>query len=391
MRRLSCFLMMALSAAALANPAAAADVASLLKTLQAVGPQGAGQRDAAQAWGQLARTDASQLPTLLAALDQSNPLAANWIRTAADAIAERQMQAGGKLPAAELEQFLFDRHHASKARRFAFELLVSADPAAQERLLPQMLDDPSPELRGDAVARLVAQADSLQQAGRQDEATAILRRAFAAARDPDQVKSLAERLKKLNVAVDLARHLGFVTAWHVIGPFDNTGEKGFDVAYPPEREINLAAAYEGKKGSVKWIEYSTQDEDGKIDLHKPLSEQKGVIAYATAEFFSEKKQEVEFRMAAVNALKLWLNGRLVDEHKVYHSGLQLDMYVSRASLEPGRNVILVKVCQNEQTDPWTKVWGFQLRMCDPFGAAVLSVARDKSPAPTVKVSVGDWK
>ena len=118
-----------------------------------------------------------------------------------------------------------------------------------------------------------------------------------------------------------------------------------------------------------------------VDLHKSLGEQKGVIAYATAEFVSEKKQEVQFLMTSVNALKLWLNGRLVDEHRIYHSGTLLDQYVSRAVLEPGRNVILVKVCQNEQTDSWTKVWGFQLRVCDRYGAAVLSADRNNPSEP----------
>lgn len=254
--------------------------------------------------------------------------------------------------------------------------------------MPKMLDDPSLEMRGDAVARLIGQSEALEKAGKQDEATAIYRRAFAAARDPEQVNSLADRLKKLGVEVDLARHLGFVTAWHVIGPFDNTGEKGYDVAYPPEREINLAAALEGKKGPVKWIAWSTPDADGKIDFHKSLGEQKGVIAYAATDFISEKKQAVEFKMTSVNALKLWLNGRLVDQHKVYHSGTLLDQYVSRAELEPGRNVLLVKVCQNEQADPWCKVWGFQLRICDRYGTAVLSADRDKSSAPASNVKEG---
>src|SRR5437667_455342 len=36
--------------------------------------------------------------------------------------------------------------------------------------------------------------------------------------------------------------------WHYIGPFDNTGQKGFDAVYPPEKEINLAQKYLGKGG-----------------------------------------------------------------------------------------------------------------------------------------------
>src|SRR5262249_49664357 len=36
--------------------------------------------------------------------------------------------------------------------------------------------------------------------------------------------------------------------WQYIGPFDNTGGRGFAAVYPPEREINLAGQYDGKNG-----------------------------------------------------------------------------------------------------------------------------------------------
>ena len=76
---------------------------------------------------------------------------------------------------------------------------------------------------------------------------------------------------------------------------------------------------------------------------------------------------------------LWLRhiakDRLIDAHRVYHSGSQLDQYVSRGLLRPGKNTILLKVCQNEQTQSWARPWDFQLRVCDPTGAGVLSADR----------------
>jgi len=62
---------------------------------------------------------------------------------------------------------------------------------------------------------------------------------------------------------------------------------------------------------------------------------------------------------------------------VYHGGSQLDQYVCSAQLKPGPNVILVKVCQNEQTQSWAKKWSVQLRLCDERGTAVLSTDRDR--------------
>src|SRR5262245_13963689 len=44
--------------------------------------------------------------------------------------------------------------------------------------------------------------------------------------------------------------------WHIIGPFDNTEGTGFDTAYPPEKEIDLARKYTGKGGAtVAWREF----------------------------------------------------------------------------------------------------------------------------------------
>ena len=82
--------------------------------------------------------------------------AANWLRTAVDAIAEGEKAAGKPLPADKLEAFAKDTTHAPAARRLAYELLVAQDPAAKDRLLPGFLNDISPDLRRDAIARQLA-------------------------------------------------------------------------------------------------------------------------------------------------------------------------------------------------------------------------------------------
>lgn len=363
-------------AIALSAPAATADqLQPLLRTLQAVGPKGAGNREAARAWKELARADAGQLPAILAGLDDAGPLAANWIRTAVDAIAQRQLKRGGKLPAAELEEFTLDRRHAPKARRLAFEWLRRVDPSADPRLLPGMLDDPSLELRRDAVAQVIAEAIRVEELSEPAKAMPLYRKALSAARDVDQIRLLAARIRKAGRQVDLARHFGFILRWKLIGPFDNSGEKGYHVVYPPEREVNFDSTYTGKHGQLKWTDFASTDDYGTVDLNKGLGQQKEVVGYAATEFLSERQQEVEFRLSSFNAVKLWLGGKLIDEHNVYHGGSQMDQYVSRAVLQAGRNVILLKVCQNAQTQDWARYWYFQLRVCDAQGTAVLSEDR----------------
>jgi hypothetical protein len=65
-----------------------------------------------------------------------------------------------------------------------------------------------------------------------------------------------------------------------------------------------------------------------------------------------------------------LNGELILSNEVYHAGNQIDQYNASAKLKAGENVIVVKVCQNEQTEPWAQDWAFQLRVCDSTGKAI---------------------
>lgn len=364
----------------LATPATApaADVKPLLKALRSVGAQGAGQREASKAWQKLAKCDVSQTPEILAGLDDAGPLAANWIRSAVDAICERQLRSGGKLPQAELEKFVLDTGHAPRARRQAFEWLTRVDSTTPDRLVPKFLHDPSVEFRRDAVTRLLDQAKALDS---KDEKAAgeVYREAFSGARDQDQVDAITKRLRELGQQVDLPTHYGFLMTWKIIGPFDNTNKKGYDTVYPPETEaeIDFAASHDGKEGAIKWIDYTTAEDYGVVDLNsdKVLGKHMGATAYAVAIFDSEREQEVDLRLGCINANKLWLNGQQLAAHEVYHTGTKMDQYVARGTLKAGRNVILLKVCQNEQTESWAQNWAFQLRVCDPAGTAILSQDR----------------
>jgi hypothetical protein len=82
----------------------------------------------------------------------------------------------------------------------------------------------------------------------------------------------------------------------------------------------------------------------------------------------------------MNSWKVWLNGKLLFGRDEYHFNSEIDQYLMPAQLQPGRNTILVKVCQNEQTEDWAGDWDFQLRVTDPLGTPILSTAsgRDAS-------------
>ncbi|MFG0334937.1 MAG: hypothetical protein ACF8TS_16395 [Maioricimonas sp. JB049] len=349
----------------------------LIATIQQVGQQGEGHEAASAAVRELSQSDPSVLRDILVALDAAGPLSANWLRGAFEAVAQRALE-NGTLPVETLETFVLDRSHEPRARRMAYEWLLKADPTARDRLIPEMLEDPSGEMRRDAVARLIAAAERFLEDGETAKAKTAYRQALKGAVDDDQVKAIVNPLSDLGETVNLPRHFGFVTNWHVIGPFDNTDRKGFDASYPPEQEVDLSAEYDGKEGTVHWEPFSTDDEYGKFDIAALTSPYKGAVSYAATGFVSPEAREVEFRLGTANAWKLWLNGELLFGREEYHRGMQLDQYRVRGTLKPGRNVLLLKVCQNEQPQSWAQAWSFQFRICDFSGKAILPVRENSA-------------
>ena len=351
----------------------AASIEENILAIKAVGPEGAKHSAAIAAVKELSKASAESLPVVLKSFEGANPLAVNWLRSVVDSIADRTLKSTGKLPTVSLEAFVKDTARSPEARRLAYEWLVKVDSTAADRLIPGMINDASPEFRREAVARLIAQATRLHEEGNKDAESKFLRQALNGAIDDDQVKAIVKPLKELGESVDLQKHFGFLTEWYLIGPFDNVGLKGFSVAYPPETERNLKAKYAGKSGEVEWKSYTTEDEYGTLDIAKKTEPFKGAVMYAATTFMADKAREIEIRLGTPNAWKLWVNGVKIFARDEYHRGTFLDQYKVSAKLKPGPNEIMLKICQNEQTEEWAQAWTFQLRVCDHSGVAVSPV------------------
>lgn len=350
--------------------AAETPTTQLLETIKKVSREGQGHVAASAAVKELSAADAAVLPDILHAFRDANPLAANWLRGAFDAIAERTVKAGDSLPVEELKAFIGALEENPRARRLAFEWVKAVDAASAEKLVPGLLLDPSAELRREAVDRLIREASELEKAGEKEKAVAAYQEALRGAVEDDQVKEIVKPLKALNVEVNLQEHFGFLSSWQIIGPFDNRGGIGFAAVYPPEKEIDLQAKYEGQLGEVAWQPIQTTQDYGIVDIGKDLQNYKGSVMYAYAEFHSDGPREVEVRLGTPNAWKLWVNGRFEFGREEYHRGMALDQYRVPVSLKPGRNVILFKICQNEQDQDWAQRYQFQMRVSDGAGSAV---------------------
>jgi hypothetical protein len=342
-----------------------------LKVLASVEREGRGNEAAGAALKEVVKAGPSALPALLAASGKGSPVADNWLRLAADVIVQDAQRAKQPLPLAEVEAFLKDATHPAAGRQLAFDVLQQADPARADAIEPSLVHDPVQELRRGAVQRLI---DAAKTKKGEDAKTGYLQ-ALDAVRDEDQTKFLADELKKLGTPVDLPRHFGFLMKWNVIGPFDNTDRKGFETVFPPEKEIKLDATYEGKGRPVKWQQFQSGDEYGKIDFNKALGMLKEVTAYAVTTIESPADRDAELRLGGKNAWKVWLNGELLFGRDEYHRGQQMDQYKMKCRLKKGANTVLVKACQDGQKETWTVEWEFQLRLCDSAGTAILAAAK----------------
>ncbi|MAQ90819.1 MAG: hypothetical protein CMM03_13265 [Rhodopirellula sp.] len=352
-----------------------AEVSELTAIVNKIGIKGQGHSEARKAMRQLAQLEPDSAVAILTHFDSSNKLAVNWLRAAVDGILEDGVAEAQELPIAALVKFLHDREQDANARRVAYEWIIEVEPQRKSAILEKSLNDPSLEIRREAVAFALGSASNLEETST-EKALEKYRATLVSARDIDQIDSITKSIERLGGTVDLPSHFGFLMNWHLIGPFDNSGKSGFNVAYGPENAIKLQAAEVGKTGSVKWFEHSTEDPYGLVDLNSIMPEKyKGAIVYAYTTFDTDSEREVEIRLGCINGNKVWVNGKLITSNHVYHANTSIDQYIAKAKFRAGTNEILVKVAQNEQEESWAQRWQFQLRICDQYGTAILSKNR----------------
>lgn len=324
----------------------------------------------------LRQLPADQLTTVLDAIDDSNPVAANMLRGIAGDIARQQS------PSIEtLTAYIRDQTRPADARSLVLRMIQRRNPEVANAIVDQSLDDSSLWIRRLAVA---AEIEKAQQAISRDEkqsALKTLRSALVQARHPNQVTEIAGKLQDLGDDLTTAAAMSMIQRWHLVGPFENSGGVGFATAYPPELDylqngrIDLSDRYPGKTGrgsdladdgSVGW-RTEVADDNGTVDIAKHFNKEKGAAAYAYVEIDADVKTAAQIRVKSVTANKVWVNGVELMSNAIYHSGTTVDQYVAAFDLNQGTNTILIKTCQNEQTEGWAQEWELQCRITDPTG------------------------
>ncbi|MFO0964320.1 MAG: hypothetical protein U0793_01860 [Gemmataceae bacterium] len=329
----------------------------------------------------LAASGPDAAPLLIEAMDTPSARV-NWLVTALDRIVARE--GVGKIDLDRLLAFASNSKRQGRARRVAMDLVERGRPGTLAKLLPGWLDDP--EFRADAIDQTAVAAQKALKSGKKDGARRQFRLAFENARDIEQARKGAAGLLDLGVEVSIARHLGFLMDWHLIGPFDSMGNKGFQLSYPPEKAVDLTAEMEAGGKKLRWKRYLVEEPSPRVNAKhvalvnlresRALGDADDAVAFAYTEIVVAKDQKVEFRGAADDNFTVWVNGKRVFGFEEYRNGIRFDRHRFPAELKAGKNAVLVKVCQTPAPNPEPN-WEFILRVVDESGKGLPMPAAEK--------------
>lgn len=155
----------------------------------------------------------------------------------------------------------------------------------------------------------------------------------------------------------LRKTAGYIATWRVASPYFDEGQDWthvFDKAYPPELPDAQDAAWRPLQTTnveKPWIFDLTRLDDGGQRC-----------VYVRAAVWSEEPREARLEVGSDDAVKVWLNDRLVHEARVTrgHKPFQDKVPVR---LESGWNRLLLKVVQVGGG------WGFSCGVATPDGEA----------------------
>ena len=135
--------------------------------------------------------------------------------------------------------------------------------------------------------------------------------------------------------------------WQIIGPFDNTDGAGLDTVYPPEREIDLSATYEGKGEQAHWRGVNLRD-GLRVSLAR-FKKSEDCVCYLYRRIQTPRPIEARVSIGSENQVVAWLNGKpLVFTGAGTRRAMEQD--TATLDLREGANDLLIKVAHRK--DKW---------------------------------------
>lgn len=148
---------------------------------------------------------------------------------------------------------------------------------------------------------------------------------------------------------------GFISDWQLAGPYPTPGKAGaalFDIEFPPE-----------KGGSAKWFPWKRGSNPMNVDFRAIDLKESGDIMYMRTQIYSPKAQEALLIIGSDDAVKAWLNGKLVDAQNVGRTLQDGEDRVS-VTLNAGWNKLVLKIIN------WGGGWGAKARIRAANGAVL---------------------
>ena len=191
-----------------------------------------------------------------------------------------------------------------------------------------------PSLVEAAKPALVALADKLVQLHQPDQALKAYR--IIAGLDGKPIAA--------DSSLSVARQLGFITDWRVVGPFPWCDDSDWETPFVQEPGVDLSAAYTAGDKTMGWKPLETKEPSGLVDLSGAVARQDRCFAYAYAEIALDAGVNAEIRMGVDDGVRLWVNGKQVFENRL-DRGVKIDEDAVTVQFAPGVNTLLLKISQ----------------------------------------------
>jgi tetratricopeptide (TPR) repeat protein len=172
------------------------------------------------------------------------------------------------------------------------------------------------------------------------------------------VRGEMKRIKKTTASIDWNIPLALIGTW------DNDQNKGFDISYPPEQEIDMNKTYKGQLVEIGWrTQYPKALSTNTINLKELLHPNVWAVGYLASVIHVTKEGSYELRLSSTDAIKVWVNNILVFENR-HISQWTFDGIIIPVMLSSGANRILIKSAQDKDG------WKLSARLTRPGGIPV---------------------
>ena len=206
------------------------------------------------------------------------------------------------------------------------------------------------ELRNEAALAAIQIAKRLRQ-NDSTRAKTAMKHALKFVKDP------SIRQQAQDVINEMEQYEGYILAWMTTGPFIEKGKEGraiFDTAFRPE---------DPDATDIKWKRLTQGIGSWDINLEATFGGKDHCGAYMRTQIWSPQDQDARLELGSDDAIKAWLNGKLV--HSNYTSrGMSPRQDVVDVKLRNGWNKLILKVVDNEGG------WTFCCRIRKPDGSSL---------------------